>query len=107
MESAALSRDLSHRFFMAARGIGVLDFTARGFTPVSFSLIFFSGKPPCFFQWGRAGLDCYSASSQSLIRLGGHQLVELGVLGKGVLKRYNVPSATDEPTSCRHVGDVT
>lgn len=44
MESAALSRDLSHRFFMAARGIGVLDFTARGFTPVSFSLIFFSDR---------------------------------------------------------------
>lgn len=57
MESAALSRDLSHRFFMAARGIGVLDFTARGFTPVSFSLIFFSSRPPCLFSGaGRASI---------------------------------------------------
>lgn len=56
MESAALSRDLSHRFFMAARGIGVLDFTARGFTPVSFSLIFFSSKPPFFSGAGRASI---------------------------------------------------
>ena len=52
MESAALSRDLSHRFFMAARGIG-----ARGFTPVSFSLIFFSSRPPCLFSGaGRASI---------------------------------------------------
>lgn len=57
MEIAALSRDLSHRFFMAARGIGVLDFKAWGFTPVSFSLIFFSSRPPRFFSGaGRASI---------------------------------------------------
>ena len=50
MERAVLFRDFNHRFFMAARGMGVLDFTARGFTPVSFSLIFFSSRPPCIFS---------------------------------------------------------
>ena len=44
--------------------------------------------------------------SQGFIRLGGHQLVQAGVAGKAVFKRYNVPGAADEAAARRHIGDV-
>lgn len=87
--------------------MGVLDLTARGFTPVSFNLMVLSGRPPKGkMVWGRAGPCCCPASPQRLVGLGGHQLVELGVAGERVLERHDVPGTADEAAPRRHIGDV-
>ena len=43
---------------------------------------------------------------QSFVRLGGHQLVQTGIAGEAVFKRYNVAGAADQSAACRHIGDV-
>lgn len=56
---------------------------------------------------GRAALCFYfAASPQRFVRLGGHKLVEPGVLGETVGKRHNAAGAADEAAAGGHVGDV-
>ena len=44
---------------------------------------------------------------QSFVRLGGHQLVQTGIAGEAVFKRYNVAGAANQSAACRHIGDIT
>ena len=43
---------------------------------------------------------------QCFVRLGGHQLVQTGIAGEAVFKRYNVASTADETAASRYIGDV-
>ena len=43
---------------------------------------------------------------QGFVRLGGHQLVQTGIAGEAVFKRYNVASTADETAASRYIGDV-
>ena len=43
---------------------------------------------------------------QGFVRLGGHQLVQTGIVGEAVFEWYNVPGTADQSAACRHIGDV-
>ena len=44
--------------------------------------------------------------SQSLVRLGGHQLVQACAAGEAVFKGHNIPGAANQAAASRHIGDV-
>lgn len=45
-------------------------------------------------------------SSDGFIRLGRHELVQLGVPGEAVLEGYDVAGTADQPAACGHIGDI-
>ncbi len=48
----------------------------------------------------------YTSSFQLFFRLGGHQAVELRILGEVVGKGHQISCAADQAAASRHVGDV-
>ena len=88
--------------------------SSLGLPPSGFVLISFYGIPPGKkYREPKAAPCCDVVSCiglhppQCFVRLGGHQLVQTGIAGEAVFKRYNVASTADETAASRHIGDVT
>ena len=47
-----------------------------------------------------------SHSSDCFVRLGRHELVQLGVPGEAVFKGDDVAGTADQPAACSHIGDI-